>query len=89
VLEGIAETLKTVLPYASDLRPAITKELQRSVYLRLYEAGLSKKKYYPVGCFPRHIANHSSVTVFAAPDAAFNHFVEELENGLDPRTIHL
>src|SRR5262249_42381436 len=35
VLKGIAETLKAVLPFVTDFRPAITKELQRNVYLRL------------------------------------------------------
>ena len=35
--EGIVETLKYVLPYAADMQPAMTSELERTVYLQMTE----------------------------------------------------
>ena len=88
VLEGIAETLKAVLPLATDLRPAITKELQRNVYLRLYEQGIEE----PLAGWLLSQGTLRIVALLAVlrhPEAPSVVFIEELENGLDPRTIHL
>jgi predicted ATPase len=88
VLAGIAETLKSVLPYASDLRPAITSELERNVYLKLSEKGISE----PLGGWLLSQGTLRIVALLAAlrhPNPPTVLFVEELENGLDPRTIHL
>ena len=88
VLEGIAETLKSVLPYATDLRPAITKELQRNVYLRLHEQGIEE----PLAGWLLSQGTLRIVALLAIlrhPTPPSVVFIEELENGLDPRTIHL
>jgi AAA domain, putative AbiEii toxin, Type IV TA system/AAA ATPase domain len=90
VLEGIAETLKNVLPYATDLRPAVTTELQRTVYLRLSEDGLAKEHILPSWLLSQGTLR--IVALFAVlrhPKPPSVLFIEELENGLDPRTIHL
>ena len=88
VLEGIAETLKAVLPLATDLRPAITKELQRNVYIRLYEQGIKE----PLAGWLLSQGTLRIVALLAVlrhPEVPSVVFIEELENGLDPRTIHL
>ena len=87
-LEGIAETLKSVLPYATDLRPAITKELQRNVYLRLNEQGIQEPL---VGWLLSQgtLRILALLAVFRHPKPPSVVFIEEMENGLDPRTIHL
>ncbi|MGO8928435.1 MAG: AAA family ATPase [Limisphaerales bacterium] len=88
VLEGIAETLKSVLPFARDIRPAITKELQRSVYLRLHERGIEEPLFgWLLSQGTLRIAALLAVLRHPKPPAVV--FIEELENGLDPRTIHL
>ena len=35
---GIVETLQYVLPYAADVQPQLTSELERSVYLQMIES---------------------------------------------------
>lgn len=88
VLEGIAETLKSVLPYASDLRPAVTSELERNVYLKLSETGIKE----PLGGWLLSQGTLRIVALLALlrhPKPPTVVFIEELENGLDPRTIHL
>lgn len=88
VFRGIIETLQSVLPYADDLQPAITSELERNFYLTLQEKGIDDKlagwllsqgtlRVLALLCVLRH-PHPPSVIV-----------VEEIENGLDPRTIHL
>lgn len=88
ILQSIAETLKSVLPYAADLRPAITKELQRNVYLRLHEQGIEEPL---VGWLLSQgtLRIVALLTVLRHPNPPSVVFVEEIENGLDPRTIHL
>jgi len=88
VLEGIAETLKVVLPFATDLRPAITKELQRNVYLRLHERGIEDPL---VGWLLSQgtLRIVALLAVLRHPTPPSVVFIEELENGLDPRTVHL
>jgi predicted ATPase len=88
VLESIAETLKSVMPYASDLRPAITSELERNVYLKLSEAGIEE----PLGGWLLSQGTLRIVALLAVlrhPKPFSVIFIEELENGLDPRAIHL
>jgi hypothetical protein len=47
--EGILDALRYVLPYAQDLQPSLTSELERAFYLKLQE-GTTK---CPAGCCPR------------------------------------
>jgi predicted ATPase len=90
VLEGIAETLKSVLPFATDLRTDVTTELQRLVYLRLYEQGLSKEHVLPGWLLSQGTLRIVALlSVFRHPQPPSVVFIEEMENGLDPRTIHL
>lgn len=84
--EGIVETLQYVLPYASDLLPNLTSELERAVYLQMTE------KDYKI---PGWLLSSGTLRILALL-ALFRHpqpppliVIEEIENGLDPRTIHL
>jgi predicted ATPase len=84
--DGIIETLQYVLPYASDLQPTLTSELERAVYLRMSEADYK---------IPGWLLSSGTLRILALL-ALFRHpkpppliVIEEIENGLDPRTIHL
>jgi predicted ATPase len=87
-LEGIVEALKAVLPYADDLRPAITSELERNVYLTLTEKGLKE----PLGGWLLSQGTLRILALFAVlrhPKPPSVVFIEELENGLDFRTVQM
>ncbi len=83
----IIETLQYVLPYVSDLQPTLTSELERAVYLQMTEEEDFK--------VPGWLLSTGTLRILALL-ALFNHpepppliVIEEIENGLDPRTIHL
>jgi predicted ATPase len=88
ILLGIGEALRTLMPYVSDVRPAITRELERSVYLRLDEEGIDK----PIISWllsQGTLRLVAFLAVFRDPQPPTVVFIEELENGLDPRSIHV
>ncbi len=96
-LAGIIETLAFVLPYASDVRPSITSELERSVYLLLEETAPQKRRDAGASKWnlPNWLLSQGTLRILCLL-AVFRHpkppsviFIEEIENGLDPRTIHL
>ncbi|MFZ4730445.1 MAG: AAA family ATPase, partial [Pseudanabaena sp.] len=83
---GIIETLQYVLPYARDLQPKITSELERSVYLQLTEADFKVPSWlFSTGT----LRILSLLAVLRHPTPPPLIVIEEIENGLDPRTIHL
>jgi len=84
--DGIVESLRAVLPYVQDVQPVITQETGRSVYLRLSEGGIK---------LPGWMFSTGTLRILAMLAVLRNPFppplivIEEIENGLDPRTIHL
>ncbi len=86
VFDSIIETMKFVLPYADDIKPTITTELERKIYLSLSEKGIDAK-------LPGWLLSTGTVRILALLAFLRNSsgplIIEELENGLDPRTIHL
>lgn len=85
-LEGIIQTMAYVLPYARDLQPAITSELERKAWLQLTEGDFK---------LPGWMLSTGTLRVLALL-ALLRHpipppliVIEEIENGLDPRSIHL
>ena len=86
--EGILDAMRTVLPYAEDMRPRITSGIEKRVYLELAENGFRDK-------LPTWLFSTGTVRILALlavlrnPQPPSILFVEEIENGLDPQTIHL
>lgn len=86
--DGIIETLSYVLPYAEDVQPTVTREIERSAYLQLAEAGFKDK-------LPGWLLSTGTLRILAIlallrdPDPPPLIVIEEIENGLDPRTINL
>ena len=88
--DGLVEALKQVLPYAADLRPVIRKELEETIYLELME------KAGEVGIeVPSWLLSTGTLRITALlavlrhPEPPPLVCIEEIENGLDPRTIQL
>ena len=85
---GIFETLKFVLPFAIELQPAITSELERRVFLVLSESNV-------IGKLPGWLLSTGTLRILAIlavlrhPNPPEVVIIEEIENGLDPRTVHL
>ncbi|MGK7873813.1 MAG: AAA family ATPase [Xenococcaceae cyanobacterium] len=84
--DGIVETLQVILPYARDLQPAITSELERNVYLQVTESDFKIPGWLLSTGTLRLLA---LLTLLRHPDPAPLIVIEEIENGLDPKTIHL
>jgi predicted ATPase len=84
--DGIVETLQFILPYASDLQPALTSELERNVYLQLTEADFKVPGWLLSTGTMRLVA---LLALLRHPTPPPLIVIEEIENGLDPRTIHL
>jgi predicted ATPase len=85
-LNEIIEALQTVLPYAADLRPTLVETLERIVYLDMKEANFNVPGWLLSTGTLRLIALLACLRHPTPPPLLV---VEEVENGLDPRTLHL
>ena len=84
---GIVETMAFVLPYAKDIQPTLTSsEIERKAWLQLTEdtfkvpgwlLSTGTLRMLALLALPRHPSPPPLIVV------------EEIENGLDPRSIHL
>jgi len=83
---GILETLQFVLPYAKDLQPQITTELEKMVYLQFTEQDFKLPGWMLSTGTLKILA---LLAVFRHPEPSPLIVIEEIENGLDPRTINL
>jgi predicted ATPase len=84
--EGILEALRFVLPFSADIQPRVTQEIERLVHLQMTEADFK---------VPGWLLSTGTLRVLAIL-AVLRHphpppllVVEEIENGLDPRTLQL
>jgi predicted ATPase len=84
--EGIVDALRHVVPYAVDLQPTLTSEVERAFNLKL------KEQQFDI---PGWLLSTGTLRIVALL-ACLRHprpptllVVEEIENGLDPRTLHL
>ena len=84
--DGIVETMSYVLPYARDLQPSVTSELERKAYLQLTEADFKVPGWMLSSGTLRMLA---LLALLRHPNPPPLIVVEEIENGLDPRSIHL
>ncbi len=84
--DGIVRTMEYVLPYARDLQPAVASELERRSYLQLTESDFKVPGWMLSTGTLRVLA---LLAVLRHPNPPPLIVVEEIENGLDPRSIHL
>jgi predicted ATPase len=84
--DGIVETMAFVLPYARDLQPSVTSELERKAWLQLTEADFKVPGWMLSTGTLRLLA---LLALLRHPSPPPLIVVEEIENGLDPRSIHL
>ena len=82
----LLEALKYVLPYSHDVHVVITREIERMVYLEMTEGGFKVPGWLLLTGTLRILA---LLACLRHPDPPPLLVVEEVENGLDPRTIHL
>ena len=87
---GIAEAMEYVLGYARDFEPVETSEIQPTVYLQMLEESRGKKFKVPGWMMSTGTLRILALlAVLRDPYPAPLIIIEEVENGLDPRTIHL
>jgi predicted ATPase len=85
--DGIVETMAYVLPYARDLQPALTSsEIERKAWLQLAEADFKVPGWMFSSGTLRLLA---LLALLRHPRPPSLILVEEIENGLDPRSLHL
>ncbi len=84
--DGIVETMAYVLPYARDLQASVTSELERKAWLQLTEADFKVPGWMLSTGTLRLLA---LLALLRHPKPPPLIVVEEIENGLDPRGIHL
>lgn len=85
-LDGIIETMAFVLPYARDIQPSVTSELERKAWLQLTEADFKVPGWMLSTGTLRLLA---LLALLRHPKPPPLIVIEEIENGLDPRSIHL
>jgi predicted ATPase len=84
--DSIVESMKFVLDYARNFEPVESSEIQRMMYVRMLEADFE---------IPGWLISSGTIRILALlavlrhPDPPPLIVVEEIENGLDPRTIHM
>ena len=85
--DGIVETMAYVLPYAKDIQPSLTSsEIKRKAWLQLTEGDFKVPGWMLSTGTLRLIA---LLALLRHPHPPSLIVVEEIENGLDPRSIHL
>ena len=84
--EGIIETMQFVMPYMCDLEPVLTDVLGHQMHLEMREKGVRVPGWLLSTGTLRILA---LLALFRHPEPPPLIIIEELENGLDPRVIHL
>lgn len=85
--DGIVETMAFVLPYAKDIQPSLTSsEIERKAWLQLTESDYKVPGWMLSTGTLRLLA---LLALLRHPNPPPLIVVEEIENGLDPRSIHL
>ena len=88
VVNDIIATMKYILPYVEDIRTEITFDYDKKVFLNLIEKGV--KKALPGWLFSTGTLRALAIiSVLKSPKSPKLLIIEEIENGLDPRTINL
>ena len=89
-LESLISELKFVLPYLSELQPTIKDTFNREVELLFYENNDNNQKPIPGWLLSSGTLRIVAIlAMFITPRKPSVLFIDEVENGLDPRTIGL
>ena len=84
--DSILEAMQYVMPYLRDLRPVLTDILGRQMHVELTEADFKVMGWLLSTGTLRILA---LLALFRHPNPPPLIIIEEIENGLDPRAIHL
>jgi predicted ATPase len=84
--EGILDAVRFVLPYAVDVQPSMTSEIERTFYLKMKEHDFEVQGWLLSTGTLRVLA---LLAALRHPDPPSLLVIEEIENGLDPRTVHM
>ena len=84
--DDILETIQFVLPYMRDLKPVLTDILGHQMHLEMTEEDFEVMGWLLSTGTLRILA---LLALFRHPEPPPLIVIEEIENGLDPRTIHL
>lgn len=88
-LDSLIRKMSFVLPYISDLQPNIQDTFNREVELLLHEKNENSKPLPGWLLSSGTLRILALLSMFETPDKPSVLFVDEIENGLDPRTIGL
>ena len=87
---GIVEAMQFVLEYIRNIEPVETREIMPTMYLKMWEQLGEKKMEIPGWLISTGtIRILALLAVLRNPEPPPLIVMEEIENGLDPRTIHL
>lgn len=86
IFDYMLEALQYVMPYLRDLRPVLTDILGRQMHVEMTEAEFKVKGWLLSTGTLRILA---LLALCRHPDPPPLIVIEEIENGLDPRSIHL
>lgn len=86
IYKGILETLQNMLPYAKDLVVVLSTELERSVYLQMTDRTCQIAEWLLSSGTLRIV---TLLALLRHPTPPPLIVIEELENGLAPRTLQL
>ena len=88
--DGIIEAMQFVLDYAQNFEPVETREIQPTMYLKMLEQVRDENIEIPGWLISTGTLRILALlAVLRNPDPPPLIVVEEIENGLDPRTINL
>jgi predicted ATPase len=84
--EGIVDTLKSILPYAQDLQPTLVSGVEQLIYLEMKEGEFTVPSWLLSTGTLRLVG---ILALLRHPEPPPLIVIEEVENGLDPRTLGL
>jgi predicted ATPase len=89
-LDSLIRKMRFVLPYMSNIEPHVIKEtINKTIELRLYESGHNNKPIPGWLLSSGTLRILALLAMFETPNRPSVLFIDEIENGLDPRTIGL
>lgn len=88
-IESIIRKMTFVLPYLKTLQPNIKETFNREVELLMYEKNENSKPLPGWLLSSGTIRILALISLFETPDKPSVLFIDEIENGLDPRTVGL